>query len=142
MLEYLETDQQFHSHLVGLLGNRRWTAIVENLRDQSRITGSYHLQERGLLMSSAEEHRGILEAVLAGDEKLACRADVPPPRLRAPGDRQGLSSPTHDQAPPCFSRGGLFLHERTVGGMAVVVRRPKNKSSANPLTALVTAVTI
>ncbi|MDP9693833.1 UNVERIFIED_ORG: DNA-binding GntR family transcriptional regulator [Arthrobacter globiformis] len=71
MLEYLESDQQFHAHLVGLLGNRRWTAIVENLRDQSRITGSYHLQERGLLMSSAEEHRGIVEAVLAGDEKLA-----------------------------------------------------------------------
>ncbi|GER23878.1 GntR family transcriptional regulator [Zafaria cholistanensis] len=71
MLEYLEADQAFHCHLVGLLGNRRWLAIVENLRDQSRITGSYHLKERGMLMSSAEEHRGIIEAVLAGDDRRA-----------------------------------------------------------------------
>ncbi|MFI7742217.1 GntR family transcriptional regulator [Kocuria rhizosphaericola] len=67
MLEYLEADQQFHAALVGMLQNTRWTAIVENLRDQSRINGSYHLQERDLLETSALEHRGITEAVVAGD---------------------------------------------------------------------------
>lgn len=67
MLEYLEADQRFHAALVGMLQNTRWTAIVENLRDQSRINGSYHLQERGLLESSALEHRDIAEAVVAGD---------------------------------------------------------------------------
>ena len=71
ILEYLEADQRFHAHLVGLLGNHRWTAIVENLRDQSRITGSYHLTERGLLRSSAEEHREIAEAVITGDAERA-----------------------------------------------------------------------
>ncbi|MFF0988864.1 GntR family transcriptional regulator [Kocuria nitroreducens] len=73
MLEYLEADQHFHVALVDLLRNGRWTAIVENLRDQSRISGSYHLQERGLVRSSAAEHRGITEAVVAGDPELAAQ---------------------------------------------------------------------
>jgi DNA-binding GntR family transcriptional regulator len=67
LVEYLEADQRFHTALVGMLGNHRWTAIVENLRDQSRINGSYLLQERGLQQSSALEHREIVEAVIAGD---------------------------------------------------------------------------
>lgn len=76
MPEYLEADQRFHVALVDLLGNSRWTAIVENLRDQSRINGSYHLQERGLVRSSAEEHRGITEAVVAGEPELAAQRMV------------------------------------------------------------------
>ncbi len=76
VLEYLEADQRFHTALVGMLGNTRWTAIVENLRDQSRINGSYHLQERGLVRSSAAEHRGITEAVVAGDPELAAQRMV------------------------------------------------------------------
>lgn len=67
IVEYLEADQRFHATLVGLLQNRRWTAIVENLRDQSRINGSYYLHERGLVESSAVEHQEIVEAVIAGD---------------------------------------------------------------------------
>ena len=67
MVEYLEADQNFHMGIVGLLGNSRMNKIVENLRDQSRIRGSYHLAERGLLAASANEHLAILEALLAGD---------------------------------------------------------------------------
>lgn len=76
IVEYLEADQRFHAALVGVLGNRRWTAIVENLRDQSRINGSYGLQERGLRESSALEHRGIVEAVIAGDPAAAAELMV------------------------------------------------------------------
>ena len=76
ILEYLEADQRFHVALVDMLGNSRWTAIVENLRDQSRINGSYHLQERGLVRSSAAEHRGITEAVVTGDPELAAQRMV------------------------------------------------------------------
>ena len=43
MVDYLEHDQQFHLAIVELLGNTRMTKIIENLRDQSRISGSYHL---------------------------------------------------------------------------------------------------
>lgn len=67
ILEYLEADQNFHVSLVGLLGNDRWTAIVENLRDQSRINGAYRLWERGMQESSALEHRDIAAAVVSGD---------------------------------------------------------------------------
>ena len=67
MLEYLDADQAFHMGIVALLGNRRLNAIVENLRDQSRVRGSYHLAERGLLRQSAEEHGPIVEALIAGD---------------------------------------------------------------------------
>ncbi|NMR29134.1 GntR family transcriptional regulator [Crystallibacter degradans] len=67
MLEYLDADQAFHMGIVGLLGNRRLNAIIENLRDQSRVRGSYHLAERGVLRQSAEEHGPIVEALLAGD---------------------------------------------------------------------------
>jgi DNA-binding GntR family transcriptional regulator len=72
MVEYLEADQRFHAALVGLLENRRWSAIVENLRDQSRINGSYNpLRERGQVGASAKEHEAIAEAVIAGDEDRA-----------------------------------------------------------------------
>jgi DNA-binding GntR family transcriptional regulator len=67
LLEYLDVDQAFHMGIVGMLGNRRLSAIVENLRDQSRVRGSYHLAERGLLRQSAEEHLHIVDALLAGD---------------------------------------------------------------------------
>jgi DNA-binding GntR family transcriptional regulator len=76
IVEYLEADQRFHATLVGMLGNRRWTTIVENLRDQSRINGSYRLQERGLQESSALEHRGIVDAVIAGEAAKAAELMV------------------------------------------------------------------
>jgi len=67
-LDYLEMDQRFHVELVDLLGNSRWTAIVENLRDQSRINGAYfNLKDSGHQEESAQEHSAIAEAVIAGD---------------------------------------------------------------------------
>ncbi|PRA12172.1 GntR family transcriptional regulator [Arthrobacter sp. MYb211] len=69
VVEYLEVDQEFHVELVKILGNRRWVGIIENLRDQSRINGAYHLQERGLLTESAQEHRDIIDAVTQGDSR-------------------------------------------------------------------------
>lgn len=68
-VEYLEADQRFHVGLVSLLGNSRLTAIVENLRDQSRINGGY--DESDLIDKSVLEHRAITEAVIAGDAELA-----------------------------------------------------------------------
>ncbi|MCW4466276.1 GntR family transcriptional regulator [Glutamicibacter sp. MNS18] len=70
-VEYLEVDQLFHAELVGVLGNQRWVGIVENLRDQSRINGAYHLKLRGLLKESAHEHEQIVEAVISGDSRRA-----------------------------------------------------------------------
>jgi len=65
--EYLDADQALHLRFVALLGNRRLCGIVENLRDQSRVRGSYRLAERGVLARSAQEHVPIVEALIAGD---------------------------------------------------------------------------
>lgn len=70
MIDYLERDQEFHLSMVQLLGNTRMTKIIENLRDQSRVSGSYHLAERGLLATSAAEHGPILAALLSGNRNL------------------------------------------------------------------------
>jgi DNA-binding GntR family transcriptional regulator len=73
MVGYLEFDRQFHLGLLDLLKNPRLTAIVENLRDQTRLLGLKELSERGVLVTSAEEHKPILDAVVAGDSELAER---------------------------------------------------------------------
>ncbi len=67
MPAYLDADQAFHMGIIAILNNRRLSAIVENLRDQSRVRGSYHLAERGLLRVSAEEHLPIVRALIEGD---------------------------------------------------------------------------
>ncbi|MFZ3417270.1 GntR family transcriptional regulator [Arthrobacter sp. 3Tela_A] len=69
--EYLDADQALHMRVVALLGNRRLCGIVENLRDQSRVRGSYRLAERGMLAQSAQEHVPIVEALIAGDADAA-----------------------------------------------------------------------
>lgn len=70
--DYLEFDQRFHVTLVGLMGNRRWTEIVENLRDQSRVNGHYHfLSTDEHLDHAASEHLRIAQAVGDGKADLA-----------------------------------------------------------------------
>ena len=70
--DYLEVDQRFHTTIVGFLGNRRWTEIVENLRDQSRVNGHYEfLSTDQHLAEATEEHRRIAQAVIEGKADLA-----------------------------------------------------------------------
>lgn len=73
MVGYLENDRRFHLGLIALLDNPQLTAIVENLRDKTRLYGVRALSERGLLAASAAEHEPILDAVAAGDRALAER---------------------------------------------------------------------
>lgn len=64
---FLESDRMFHLSLLEPLGNRRLSATVANLRDQTRLYGLEVLAERGQLMASVAEHRQLLDAVLAND---------------------------------------------------------------------------
>lgn len=73
---YLDADQALHMGIVALLGNRRLYGIVENLRDQSRVRGSYHLTERGVLAQSAQEHLPIVEALISGESEVLQRLMV------------------------------------------------------------------
>jgi DNA-binding GntR family transcriptional regulator len=65
---FLEADRRFHVGLIALLGNRRLADLVGRLRDHSRLPGLRELARQDL-MSSAAEHRGILQAALAGDKR-------------------------------------------------------------------------
>jgi DNA-binding GntR family transcriptional regulator len=64
VVDYLSTDRAFHLGLLAGLENRRLLQMVALLRDQARFRG---LAESGALMSSANEHLALLEAVEAGD---------------------------------------------------------------------------
>jgi DNA-binding GntR family transcriptional regulator len=66
--QFLLADRDFHLSLLALAGNGRLVRLVLQLRIQTRLIGIKGLAESGQLMSSALEHRPILEAV--------CRRDV------------------------------------------------------------------
>ncbi|MDN6358770.1 GntR family transcriptional regulator [Yaniella sp.] len=72
LVDYLEADQQYHLALVGLLGNKRWKKIVENLRDLSRVNGYYtFLEDSDHIAHSADEHQQITQAIINGEPELA-----------------------------------------------------------------------
>ncbi|MFH0411298.1 GntR family transcriptional regulator [Corynebacterium sp. L4756] len=63
-LPYLNADHDFHMSLVDVVGNSRWSKIVSNLRDESRVNGAYrYLENNQGLQYSAQEHVDIANAV-------------------------------------------------------------------------------
>jgi DNA-binding GntR family transcriptional regulator len=67
LIGYIETDTRFHGALLELGGNRRLVELVGELRAQTRLYGLSKLLHEDRLMSSAEEHDEILDALAAGD---------------------------------------------------------------------------
>lgn len=67
---YLLEDRNFHILLLKILDNEQLVTFVENLRDQSRQYGLKALSHQGRLVSSAEEHLLILDALAKGDVPL------------------------------------------------------------------------
>lgn len=67
LIAYLDADRRFHLGLLGFLGNARLVAMVDGLRDHTRLFGLRELYERGDLTLSAEEHLPILDAIAAHD---------------------------------------------------------------------------
>jgi len=61
--QFLETDRRFHLRLLGLLENRRLCEIVGRLRDQSRLYGIPKLVGSADFITSAKEHRAILDSL-------------------------------------------------------------------------------
>ena len=71
-LPYLNADHDFHMALVDAVGNSRWSKIVSNLRDESRVNGAYcHLEDNQGLQHSAQEHIGIAQAIRERDPEKA-----------------------------------------------------------------------
>ncbi|MDH6130882.1 DNA-binding GntR family transcriptional regulator [Kitasatospora sp. MAA4] len=71
LIGYLEADRQFHLTLLALAGNARLVEVVGDLRKRSRLYGLTRLDERGDLVSSAEEHLELLDIMLTGDAPAA-----------------------------------------------------------------------
>lgn len=64
---YIEADRRFHLGLLRLLGNERLVDSVASLRDHTRQGGLTQLHSSGRLRATAEEHFGILDALVEGD---------------------------------------------------------------------------
>src|SRR5699024_1501803 len=63
-LPYLNADHDFHMALVDAVGNSRWSKIVSNLRDESRVNEVYcHLEDNQELPNSEQWHIEIAEEI-------------------------------------------------------------------------------
>ncbi|GAA2465888.1 GntR family transcriptional regulator [Streptomyces mauvecolor] len=71
LIGYLDADRRFHLRLLGLAGNERLVETVGDLRKRSRLYGLTRLDERGELISSAQEHVELLDLMLSGDRPAA-----------------------------------------------------------------------
>jgi DNA-binding GntR family transcriptional regulator len=71
LIGYLDADRRFHLSLLGLHGNDRLVETVGDLRKRSRLYGLKALDERNMLIPSAEEHLELLDLMLAGDAAAA-----------------------------------------------------------------------
>ena len=67
LIDYLDSDRRFHVLLISQLGNDRLTELVDRMRRQTRLFGLVALVESGVLVSSAQEHHELIEAMRARD---------------------------------------------------------------------------
>src|SRR3984957_16212633 len=67
LIDYLDSDRRYHVLLISQLGNDRLTALVDRMRRQTRLFGLVALAESGALVSSAQEHHELIEAMRARD---------------------------------------------------------------------------
>lgn len=66
LVAYLNTDLRFHLGILEILGNEKLTALVEELRDQTRQLGLKSLSRSETLRATAQEHLLILDALVDG----------------------------------------------------------------------------
>ena len=74
---WAEADDRFHRTLLELHGNRRLRSFAQSISDQAHRARIATLRLRDMPKRSTEDHRDILEALLAGNEdgaRKACRA--------------------------------------------------------------------
>lgn len=64
-------DADFHAHLLELCGNRRLAQVAGAIADQAHRARMVTLHMRPLPLRSNEDHRAVIEAILAGDARRA-----------------------------------------------------------------------
>lgn len=68
---FFETNQRFHSALQEIAGNRYLAQLISDARQVAMLARRDSLRPAGRLQQSLQEHRMILEALLARDAALA-----------------------------------------------------------------------
>lgn len=63
---YLAADWRFHRSLLEIAGNRRLVDLVGELRQQTRMVGLSEMKGTDELRRSAEEHKELLDLIVAG----------------------------------------------------------------------------
>lgn len=71
--DWAKADEEFHTELVRLSGNRRIGKIVETYNDQVRRARAITLHLRPLPTKSNQDHRKLYDALLKGDAQAARR---------------------------------------------------------------------
>lgn len=69
----LAADRDFHLSLLAAGGNSRLVSAVARLRDQTRLHNLRTINADGSLVTSADEHRPLLAAIMRHDEDTAER---------------------------------------------------------------------
>ncbi|WP_313953032.1 GntR family transcriptional regulator [Accumulibacter sp.] len=64
---FFEANQEFHSRIQEMSGNRRLRQVIQDLRKVLKLTRLFSLSIDGRLKQSLAEHRVILAAIKAGD---------------------------------------------------------------------------
>jgi DNA-binding GntR family transcriptional regulator len=73
MVTHNKADLEFHTALLGLLGNKTLVDTVRSLRVRSRLYGMSRLADSGQLLPTSHEHTELLDLVRDGDEAGAAR---------------------------------------------------------------------
>ncbi|AJP49672.1 GntR family transcriptional regulator [Rugosibacter aromaticivorans] len=68
---FFETNQRFHIALQEIAGNRYLAQLINDTRQVAKLARRDSLRPAGRLQQSLQEHRAILEALLARDAALA-----------------------------------------------------------------------
>jgi DNA-binding GntR family transcriptional regulator len=73
MVAHNKADLEFHTALLGLLGNKTLVATVQSLRVRSRLYGMSRLADSGQLLPTSQEHVQLLDLIRDRDAAGAAR---------------------------------------------------------------------
>jgi DNA-binding GntR family transcriptional regulator len=73
LIAHNKADLEFHTRLLGVLGNSTLVETIRTLRMRSRLYGQQQLAGSGRLAPSAEEHVQLLELIVAHDGAAAVK---------------------------------------------------------------------
>ncbi|MYW06454.1 GntR family transcriptional regulator [Streptomyces sp. SID3343] len=96
VVDYVDADDRFHAHLLGLAGNARLVRVVAELRAQARLYGPRPLAENSDPGGIGAAHHHLLDHIAARDPDAAQELT----RRHLAWSRLGPAAPRTDPASP------------------------------------------